>query len=59
MREGRVEEALRLLDQLAEDDRHPTDWKLIDTDWLRLAACALTSPEGSPQGNVPRHDSWQ
>lgn len=59
MREGQVEEGLRRLDQLAEDDWHKTDWTVIDTDWLLLAACVLTSPEGSPKGNVPQHESWQ
>lgn len=59
MREGQVEDGLRLLDQLAEDDRDPTDWCVIDVDWLLLAACALTSPEGSPRGNVPLHETWQ
>lgn len=59
LREGRIEEGLRLLDQLAEDDVHPVDWTEIDVEYLVLAAHCLTTAEGSPQGNVPRHNTWQ
>lgn len=59
LREGRVEEGIRLLDELAEDNVDPVDWKVIDVDWLIVAGHCLTSAEESPHGNVPRHTSWQ
>lgn len=59
LREARIEEGLRLLDQLAEDDVVSVDWKEIDVKWLVLAGHCLTRAEGSPQGNVPGHNSWQ
>lgn len=59
LREGRVEEGLRLLDELGEDDVDPVDWTEIDIRWLVLAGHCLTSARGSPEGNVPRHNTWQ
>lgn len=59
LREGQIEEGLRLLAQLAEDGVNPFDWEQIDIDYLIMAAHCLTSAEGDPKGNVPRHESWQ
>lgn len=59
LREARIKEGLRLLDQLAEDDADPADWTQIDVEWLIMAGHCLTSPEGSPRGNVARHETWQ
>jgi len=58
LREGRIEEGLQQLHHLA-NDLDPTDWMEIDVDWLILAGHCLTESESSPQGNVPRHESWQ
>jgi hypothetical protein len=59
LHEGRIEEGLRLLDHVAEDDVDPVDWREIDIEWLVLTGHCLTSDEGSPQGNVLRHETWQ
>lgn len=59
LREGRIEKGLDVLAELAEDDFRPVDWKVIDVDWLILAGHCFTSAEGSPHGNVPRHNTWQ
>ncbi len=56
LREGRIEEGLRLLADLANV---PVNWDEIDIDWLVLAGHCLTESENSPKGNVPRHESWQ
>lgn len=59
LREGEIEEGLRILDQLAEDDVNPIDWSQVDIDWLVMAGHCLTTAKDSPKGNVPRPDSWQ
>ena len=49
LREGSVEEGLRLFDELAEDDVDPVDWTKINVEWLIMAGHCLTGAEGSPQ----------
>ncbi len=58
LREGRIEEGLQLLHDLA-DGITPIDWAQVDVDWLVMAAHCMTSAEGAPKGNVPRHETWQ
>ena len=58
LREGRIEEGLQLLHDLA-DGLTKIDWPEVDVDYLIMAAHCLTSAEDAPKGNVPRHDVWQ
>ena len=58
LREGRIEEGLQLLYDLAHG-LTPIDWEQVDVDYLIMAAHCLTSAEDGPKGKVPRHDTWQ